>query len=180
MGETVKRYRHEVEHARSDKDAFFARSPDSPIPEPEREGFDGLRYFDVDPAYRIEVPALRDIGEGTERSLEIQTSDGQLRPARRAGWLDFSLDDRPLSLMAYQLAGGDEGGLFVPFRDATSGTETYGAGRYLDLEPEEDGSVVLDFNLAYNPWCAYSDAWSCPLPPAENRLPVPVRAGERT
>jgi uncharacterized protein len=82
-------------------------------------------------------------------------------------------------LHAYRAAEGKDHGLFVPFRDATSGKETYGAGRYLDLEPREDDLYELDFNRAYHPYCAYDDAWSCTLPPPENRLPVRVEAGER-
>lgn len=82
-------------------------------------------------------------------------------------------------LTAYTFDGGDGESLFVPFLDATSGTETYGAGRYLDLEPEEDGTYTLDFNLAYHPSCVYDIRYSCPLTPAENRLPIRIEAGER-
>ena len=96
----------------------------------------------------------------------------------------FELLDRPVRLTAYRIAGpegetGDADALFVPFLDATSGTETYGAGRYLDLEPDEDGTWTLDFNLAYHPSCVYDPRFSCPLTPPENRLPLPVEAGER-
>ncbi len=89
------------------------------------------------------------------------------------------LDDLPLRLTAYVLDGGDPESLFVPFLDVTSGRETYGAGRYMDLEPDDDGTYELDFNFAYHPSCVYDVRFSCPLTPAENRLPVRVEAGER-
>ena len=112
-------------------------------------------------------------------AFTIPTSDGQLRPAHRAGTFSFDLGGAPRSLTAYVLDGGNTDSLFVPFLDGTSGTDTYGAGRYLDLEAEEDGTFVLDFNLAYHPYCVYSPDFSCPLTPAENRLSMRVEAGER-
>ncbi|HEY6014370.1 MAG TPA: DUF1684 domain-containing protein, partial [Candidatus Limnocylindrales bacterium] len=111
--------------------------------------------------------------------FQIPTSDGRLRPAHRAGILAFERGEERRMLTAYTFDGGDGESLFVPFLDATSGTETYGAGRYLDLEPEEDGTYTLDFNLAYHPSCVYDPRYSCPLTPAENRLPVRIEAGER-
>ena len=166
----------EIRHQRSAKDAFFRSSPHSPLPQEARVSFEGLAYFPVDATYRVEAIELGPYeGDGPE-DFAIPTSDGDLRPARRAGSLQFELGGRALSLTAYDLGSG---GLFVPFQDATSGSETYGAGRYLDLEPEPDGTYILDFNLAYHPYCAYSPDYSCPLTPAENRLPVPIAAGER-
>jgi uncharacterized protein (DUF1684 family) len=93
--------------------------------------------------------------------------------------LGFPLDGMDQTLTAYIFEGGDAANVFVPFADATSGSETYGAGRYLDIEREEDGTYSLDFNLAYHPSCAYDERFTCPLTPAENRLAVPIRAGER-
>ena len=117
---------------------------------------------------------------GTEPSnFQIPTSDGKLRPAHRAGTLTFELGGEPRTLTAYVFDGGDEESLFVPFLDATSGTETYGAGRYLDLEPEDDGTYELDLNFAYHPSCVYDAIFSRPLTPAENRLPVRIEVGER-
>ena len=112
-------------------------------------------------------------------NFQIPTSDGKLRPAHRAGILRFELGGAPRQLTAYTFDGGDGESLFVPFLDQTSGNETYGAGRYLDLEPELDGTYSLDFNLAYHPSCVYDAKFSCPLTPAENRLPVRIEAGER-
>ena len=97
-------------------------------------------------------------------------------PAERAGIVRFNVAGEEVSLVLYDTG---HPGYFVPFRDKTSGTDTYGAGRYLDIDPNSDGTVTLDFNMAYNPLCAYNDAYSCPLPPVENWLTVAVEAGER-
>ncbi len=165
-----------VEHERARKDEYFRLAPDSPIPQDERGAFAGLAYFPVDPAYRLEGLTLGPYDGDEPEAFDLPTSDDDLRRAWRAGSLRFTLLGRPLAVVAYDLGGGS---LFVPFLDATSGRETYGAGRYLDLEPELDGSFTLDFNLAYHPYCAYSPRYSCPLTPPENRLPVRVEAGER-
>ncbi|MDH5244634.1 MAG: DUF1684 domain-containing protein, partial [Chloroflexota bacterium] len=111
--------------------------------------------------------------------FQIPTSDGKLRPAHRAGYLGFEIDGATHRLTAYTFDGGDGESLFVPFLDGTSGTESYGAGRYMDRDREEDGTYSLDFNLAYHPSCVHDPRYSCPLTPAENRLPVRIEAGER-
>ena len=171
-------YVTEVEAFRADKDAWF-RTAQSPLSHEQRHAFTGLPYFPVEPALRFEELALAPYA-GTEPSaFQIPTSDGQLRPAHRAGTFEFELEGAPRRLTAYVLDGGDPDSLFVPFLDATSGHETYGAGRYLDLEAEADGSYALDFNLAYHPYCVYAPTYSCPLTPAENRLPMRIEAGER-
>jgi uncharacterized protein (DUF1684 family) len=172
-------YADDVEAYRADKDALFKASSDSPIPTGARAAFTGLPYYPVDPAVRFEDLDLDPYRGSEPEAFQIPTSDGELRPAHRAGSFTFELDGEPRTLAAYVLDGGDDGSLFVPFLDATSGRETYGAGRYLDVFPEDDGTYVVDFNLAYHPYCVYSDAFSCPLTPAENRLPIPIEAGER-
>jgi uncharacterized protein len=166
-----------VEEERARKDDFFKRSHSSPIPHEARHDFQGLPYFAVDPAFRFHDLMLEPYAGHEPSAFQIPTSDGQLRPARRAGTLAFKREGESLRLTGYTLEGGDT--LFVPFMDATSGHETYGAGRYLDVDPEPDGSYVLDFNLAYHPYCVYADHFSCPLTPAENRLPIRIEAGER-
>ena len=160
------------------RDRAFAEGDDSPLPEQDRASFHGLRYFPADLHYRIEGLQPEPYGGSEAPTFAMQTSDGQLRQARRIATLRFELQGRPLALHAYGFEDSGEGEFFVPFLDATSGHETYGAGRYLDLEAEEDGSIVLDFNLAYHPLCVYSPFYSCPLPPSENRLPVRIEAGE--
>lgn len=175
-GET---YEEQVAGYRAAKDAFFRDSGSSPIPEDQRASFDGLPYYAIDPVYRFEDLRATPYAGSEPSAFQIPTSDGQLRPAHRAGTLTFDLGGEPRRLTGYVLDGGDPDNLFVPFLDATSGTETYGAGRYLDLEPEDDGTYVLDFNLAYHPSCVYDVRFSCPLTPAENRLPIRIEAGER-
>jgi uncharacterized protein (DUF1684 family) len=168
-----------VEAFRSEKDEFFRDEPSSPIPEDQRAAFEGLPYYPVDPSLRFEGLALEPYAGNEPTAFQIPTSDGRLRPARRAGTLGFELAGEPRTLTGYTFEDGHSHSIFVPFLDATSGKETYGAGRYLDIEPEEDGTYTLDFNLAYHPSCVYDVKYSCPLTPAENRLPLPIEAGER-
>jgi uncharacterized protein (DUF1684 family) len=109
--------------------------------------------------------------------VRLETSTGSEETYRRAGIARFEVDGTAGQLTLYEPEDG--GDLFLPFRDATSGSETYGSGRYLEVHPPRKGRVRLDFNYAYNPYCAYNDAWTCPLPPAENWLSIPIRAGEK-
>ena len=172
-------YADAVAELRADKDAFFKGHDGSPVPAAERDAFGGLPYFPIDEGLRLEpLPLLPYTGEEPVR-FEIPTSDGRLRPAERAGVFQFTIDGARCSLTAYRFANDTSDTLFVPFLDATSGTETYGAGRYLDLEAEDDETYVLDFNLAYHPSCVYDPRFSCPITPVENRLTVRVEAGER-
>ncbi len=170
---------------RQGRDELFRSHPQSPIEPGERSTFAGLRYFPHDPAYRVD--ARFEAGEGSELLIDTGGEDGAVR-YRRAGSLVFRLDGEDCRLTVLSLVQY-AGGLFVPFRDATSGRETYGGGRYLfDTAKDTDGlvveitpgssDVVIDFNYAYNASCAYSPLWACPLAPPENFLTVPVRAGE--
>ena len=175
-------YADAVRQYRADKDAYFRSGEASPVPSAERAAFAGIPYFPVDESFIAEGLALEPYAGDEPVRFEIPTTDGRLRPAERAGVFRFELSGLPQRLTAYRLAGAHrEAGesLFVPFLDATSGSETYGAGRYLDLEPDEDGSWTLDFNLAYQPSCVFDPRFSCPLTPAENRLSIRVEAGER-
>ena len=172
-------YPDAVRAFRGDKDDAF-RGHDSPLPPSERDAFTGLPYFAVDQALRFEGLRLEPYGGTEPVRFQIPTSDGQLRPAERAGVFRFELEGTAQTLTGYTFEGGDpDDSVFVPFLDGTSGTETYGAGRYMDLYPEDDGSYALDFNLAYHPSCVYDARFSCPLTPAENRLGVRIEAGER-
>ncbi len=163
------------------RDELFRSHPQSPLPESQRAGFAGVPYFPYDPALRV----LAEVEPTEPESLRIAGSAGSLVTFTRFGRALFDLAGERRALELYWLEGYG-GGIFVPFRDATAGAETYGAGRYLldsvkgaDLGTE-DGRLVLDFNFAYNPSCSYDDRWACPLSPPANRLPVPVRAGEKT
>ena len=166
---------------RADKDEYFRGAHDSPIPHDQRHDFPGLPYFDVDESLRFEGLTLEPYTGNEPTSFQIPISDGSLRDAERAGTLSFELGGATQRLTGYRFRKDRSGSVFVPFLDATSGTETYGAGRYLDLDPDpEDGTYVVDFNLAYNPSCVYDEArFACPITPAENRLPVRIEAGER-
>lgn len=172
-------YEEAVRQFRADKDDFFGTSEGSPIPAGERAAFTGLPYYAIDPSLRFDDLTLEPYAGDEPVRFQIPTSDGGLRPATRAGVLRFPLGGEDRVLTAYTFEGAEGGYLFVPFLDATSGSETYGAGRYLDLEPEDDGTYSLDFNLAYHPSCVYDPKYSCPLTPPENRLPIRIEAGER-
>ena len=173
-------YRAAVEDFRAQKDAYFKSAPDSPIPLAERDAFAGLPYYPVDVDLVFEGLTPEPYTGSEPTTFQIPTSDNRHRPARRAGVFTFDLAGEPRRLTAYELEGAhSDGRYFLPFLDATSGSETYGAGRYLDLEPDEDGTYAIDFNLAYHPTCVYAPNFSCPLTPAENRLAVAIRAGER-
>ena len=169
---------------RSTRDELFASHAQSPIPGPQRPRFTSLPSFGYDPAFRT----LGVLVDAEPVHLEVEASGDEPGASfgfTRFGTIRFELRSLALSLDAFWLEGYG-GGLFVPFRDLTSGNETYGAGRYLldtvkgsDLGVHGDGRLVLDFNFAYNPSCSYDPTWVCPLAPPGNRLDVEVRAGER-
>jgi uncharacterized protein (DUF1684 family) len=175
-------YADAIRQYRAERDAYFRAGHDSPVPAADRSAFPGIPYFPVDESFIVEGLVLEPCGDDIPVLFEIPTTDGHLRRAERAGVFEFALSGHSQRLTAYRLAGADGEvgeGLFVPFLDMTSGTETYGAGRYLDLEPEDDGTWTLDFNLAYHPSCVYDPRYSCPLTPPENRLGSRVEVGER-
>ena len=168
-----------AEH-RSSKDEYLATHPQSPLPPAEQENFEGLEYYPPESALRFERP----VHEHDEKEMiTIATTTEGEREYLRWGELRFAVEGEDVALQAFKADPNDER-LWVPFRDETSGEETYGAGRYLDLEADRDqtadGTWTLDFNLAYNPFCAYSPQFECPLVPMDNWLDVPIRAGEKT
>ena len=175
---------------RATKDALFASHPQSPLDADAHAAFQGLSYFTYDPAFHVTATLTP---ETAEDEVLAPSSGPHAMPLRRAGRVSFILGGDAITLAVYwiDVYGG---GLFLPFRDTTSGGETYGAGRYLhdtakgsELLRLDDtgehgyagGQVLLDFNYAYNPSCAYDPRWVCPLTPPENRLAVAIRAGER-
>lgn len=170
----------QVDQIRADKDAEYRNHPDSPIPADRRAAFKALEYypFAADWQYRVR---LRRYPGGLPFSLT--TTGGKVRPAQKIGYVEFERDGQAARLQVYQLSDLAESAkdeLFLPFLDETSGVETYGAGRYVELAPGPDGWYVLDFNLAYHPLCAYGRTdYVCPRTPEENRLPFKVAAGER-
>jgi uncharacterized protein (DUF1684 family) len=170
-------YLKQLQATRATKDAEFRTALDSPIPRDKVDQLLPLSYFPPDPAYV--APASLKLASDRE-VVDMPTSTGEVRKEERVGVLEFTLNGQPLTLSAFVEAGSkDVNRLFVPFRDLTSGTETYQAGRYLDLDRTPTGLYNIDFNRAYHPYCYYSSKFDCPYPPAENRLAIPIRAGER-
>lgn len=166
---------------RRGRDGLFRDHPQSPLDPARRRQFRGLSYFPYDPGWRVVAP-LEPVPDASPRTVSLR-DDGVVR-LQPVGRVRFNLSGRPCALTVFWIATYG-GGLFLPFRDTTNGRATYGGGRYLldtikgaDLGAES-GGLVLDFNYAYNPSCAYDDRWDCPLAPLENTLPVAVEAGER-
>jgi uncharacterized protein (DUF1684 family) len=162
---------------RADKDRFMAEDKESPIPADKKTTMLPLKYYDPDPSFAVPAALrLRD-----ERPVfEMPTSTGTIRRWQLVGTLEFTLAGQPMTLGAFVEEGTREiSSLFVPFADLTTGSETYPAGRYLDLNPTATGYYTIDFNRAYNPYCAYNASYECPYPPSSNRLKIAVRAGEK-
>lgn len=206
-------YVTELHANRNEKDEFFRSHPQSPLSDDAREAFDGLSYFDPDPSWRVtatvetlavdpddadyhdgETGTTADSDAGGQQQdssqqmiyepVPMETSTGETVRYVRVARFQFERADTTQQLIGYRQRPDDQDeALFVPFRDKTTGQETYAGGRYLELHPDkaltDDSTVMIDFNLAYTPFCAYNDAFSCPRPPEENWLDIPVRAGER-
>jgi uncharacterized protein len=168
-------WQRELETERAMKDEFMARHPESPFVA-GRVPFHELRYFPPDPKLRVKATLER--APSPEEAF-LRTNRDNQAVMRYLGDLVFSVGGRKLRLRVYHAGEGVGTSVFVPFRDSTSGRESYGPGRYLTLELNESDEYELDFNRAFNPYCAYTDDFECGFPPAENDLPVPIRAGER-
>jgi uncharacterized protein (DUF1684 family) len=160
-----------LETFRHQKDEFFRQDPHSPLTPEQRDHFSGLRYFPENPDLDLKL----EIEEFSEKqTVTMQTTTGDVQDYVRYGRLRFRVDGEEVELTLFH----NPHGFFLPFADSLAGEETYGAGRYLEPEVLPDGRLHVDFNLAYNPYCAYNELYSCPITPAENRLKVPIRAGE--
>ena len=171
-----KDYASKLAADRAAKDSAFAAG-DDPIPRASHATFLPLAYFPIDADYNVPA-ALNAINDPA--IIEMPTSVGGIDKFRRVGTLEFTLKSQSLKLTAFVAASARTiDRLFVPFTDMTTGTETYSAGRYLDLDRTPTGFYNIDFNRAYIPYCYYNPTYECPYPPRENRLKVPVRAGER-
>lgn len=170
-------WRERIRDRRAEKDEYLANAADSPFADDGSQAFDGLSYFAPDPAFRV-VARLQWVAEPTP--VELPTNRGPPIEYDRVATLGFSLRDEAHVLTAFRATGTDD--LLVPFTDETNGDETADTGRYLTLEVEDaetGDDVVLDFNLAYHPYCVYDDGFVSVLPPDKNALDVAVRAGER-
>lgn len=166
-------YAARVSAERAAKDAEFQRSNDV-VPKDKKAQFLPLAYFPIDPDYHV-LAALKPATERT--TIKMPTSSGQMRDMIRLGVLEFTLKGQLMTLGAF--TEGDVNRLFVPFGDMTNGAETYPAGRFMDLDRTGTNLYELDFNRAYIPYCYYNATYECPYPPTENRLKVPIHAGEK-
>jgi uncharacterized protein (DUF1684 family) len=162
----------QLKNFRAQKDEFFASHPESPLTPEQKRSFHGLNYFSENPDLRLEV-TVEEFSEQDE--IQMQTTTGGVQDYVRFGKLKFQADGDEAELTVY----ASHHGFFLPFADSLAGEETYGAGRYLEPQHLGNGTFLVDFNLAYNPYCAYNEAWACPITPFENRVKVPIRAGEK-
>ena len=177
-GESEEEYIERIEEERQRTAGFMRANSESPFA-PDSITFNGLEYYTPDPDFKVRA-RLTPIQN--KKLLQMPTSTGEEEKYIRYAYADFELNGQPQRLLLLQ-PFDSQTMLFVPFADATSGEETYGGGRYLDIEmpPRTGGKTIeLDFNNAYNPYCAYNASYSCPLPPQENRLDVAVAAGEKS
>ena len=159
------------------KDAFF-KSESSPLLAEERGNFTGLDYYPLNPELRFQVRLER---YPRPKTIRMATNTGDIRSGLLYGFFEFTVENQLCRTQVYRLEETfSKPALFIPFLDATSGMETYEGGRYIDLTENTSGLYDLDFNRAYNPYCAYNPEYSCPAPPNENTLPAPIRAGEKT
>jgi uncharacterized protein (DUF1684 family) len=160
-----------LETFRHEKDDFFRHDPHSPLTPDQRVDFAGLKYFPENPALDLKL----EVEEFSEKqTVAMQTTTGDVQDYERFGRFRFTVEGEEVELTLFH----NPHGFFLPFADSLAGKETYGAGRYLEPDLLLDGRFHVDFNLAYNPYCAYNELYSCPITPAENRLKVPIRAGE--
>jgi hypothetical protein len=162
----------ELEAFRKEKDDFFKDHPQSPLTPEQKRNFKGLNYFPENPDLQLEIEA-EDLPK--KERIEMQTSTGDIQEYYRHSRIQFKVEGKEAELTIYE----GPNGFFLPFIDSLAGKETYPAGRYLEPEELSGGRFRIDFNVAYNPYCAYNEHWSCPLTPFENRLKVPIRAGEK-
>lgn len=170
----------ELTHLRAEIDQFMQLHPQSPLPREKRAEFNGLDYYESN--NDLSFISSVDLLPRSEGPIMMETSTGDTREYFRWGKVTFDVEGEEVSVIIYSDGYGEE--LFLPFKDASNGKETYGAGRYLDnhrpgLRRIGADQIELDFNFAYNPYCAYQSNYSCPLPPRENWLTVPIRAGEK-
>lgn len=180
FGDKESQIYYEVQKHRIEKDKLFKNSDNSPLPEKDKEEFRSLSYFPIDLKYRFQLPIHK---HKKKQTIKIITSAGSEREALKYGYFEFDMEGMKCRLQVYKLMDIQDKyshHLFLPFMDSTTGKESYPGGRYVDLVANDSGNYILDFNKAYNPYCAYGkEGYVCPIPPAENRLEVEIRAGEK-
>ena len=164
-----------LDEFRARKNELFKSSDQSPLDAAQRERFGALDYFPENTALVLTLPIDRSAA-GTD--IILDTSDGQQRQYRRVGTIDVPIGGESARLTLFAMPGHTR--LFLPFMDGATGVESYKGGRYLEPRERPDGLIEIDFNYAYNPYCAYGEGWSCPIPPEENRVSPRIEAGEQT
>ncbi|GAB4337482.1 MAG: DUF1684 domain-containing protein [Flammeovirgaceae bacterium] len=174
-------YLKELKEFREKKDKMFKTSEESPLDKKEKKEFKGLSYYEPNLNFKIEAHLERFV---LKETIKINTSTNTPRTYLKYAKVKFNINEQPFELVLLKPVKGLDNILsnqllFLPFTDETSGRETYGAGRYLDFEEPKGDKIMLDFNYAYNPYCAYNSVYDCPVPPAENHLPIPILAGEK-
>lgn len=174
--EVKENYAEKLEKFRVDKNEYLKHSEESPIP--NKENFEQLNYFSPNEAFRIKAN-IEPIQDTTK--LKVRMTGGEVESYIKYGYASFKMKDQMHKLLLLKSTNEDEDEkLFLPFGDKTNGFDTYGGGRYLDIELDKNGQLMIDFNFAYNPFCAYNDKYTCPIPPAENFLDIAIEAGEKT
>lgn len=175
----ISTYSAQINKARKEKNSSFRMSENSPLATPDKAKFDSLKYYSPDLAFVINASVSRNEKPDT---VALQMTDNRTEKYLNWGKANFEIEKNPQQLTIYLKATGTDSTLFIPFTDLTNGRETYGGGRYLDapIPKLNVAELKLDFNTAYNPFCAYNNAYSCPVPPADNRLKIGIPAGEKS
>lgn len=174
--ESSEEYNTRIQTERDETEAFMKTSEESPFVA-GGISYKALNYFDIDQKFEViaEIERIQ-----TRAFVDLGTSDGKVKRYSKFAYAKFTIDDQPLKLLLLKPIGaGRVTQIFTAFADDTSGDSTYGGGRYLNLSFNNANYITIDFNLAYNPYCAYNTTYSCPLPPPENILPIAITAGEK-
>jgi uncharacterized protein (DUF1684 family) len=170
-------YVENIQKERERQFRFLRFNIDSPLEEDQKSELTSLSFYPIDMSYRVRAKM---VPVEDRKMLEIPMTDGTVEKYIKHSYAEFQLDGHPLRLLLLQAAKeSDKRNFFLAFADATSGEETYGGGRYINLRQDGKNSITIDFNMAYNPYCAYNPNYACPLPPRENILKIPIRAGEK-
>jgi uncharacterized protein len=174
-GETAEQYSERINAKRKEIETFML-SDESPLSGELKKSFEGLHYYSPDRNYKV----IARIEPVEDQKLEVMaTSTGEQQKYIKFGIAKFKLAGKECQLVLLQPYDDKQGSLFLPFTDQTNGKETYGGGRYINLALKNKNSIEIDFNLAYNPYCVYNPTYSCPIPPKENNLQLPIYAGEK-
>lgn len=166
-----------IEEHRQERDTFFRRGSESPLSENDKRNFKGLKYYPINPDFKVNA---RLTPFQNQTRMVIPTSDNQEKTYIKYAYAEFELNKNMHKVLLLKPVDDENpNAVFLAFSDSTSGEETYGGGRYLDLETRSNSRIIIDFNKAYNPFCVFNDKYSCPFPPRENHLNVAIKAGEK-